>query len=155
MKHVIQNKGWRTRRLTRRWEYRGFSQKAGGSRNNTAALVSSPFGGYRKMNDDSRIISSGPFKGKKIEFATTTGVDMFLTISDEFMKKIFDFTPGEYLISDESCLHDFTGLNERDLTGIQKKIRDVYDLDISDIEFGNLLEIFKRIHNKLYGAPSL
>jgi hypothetical protein len=92
------------------------------------------------MNNDSRIISSGPFKGKKIEFAPTTGVDMFLKISD---------------ISDESSLHDFTGLNEWDLTDIRKKIRDVYDLGISDIESGNLLEIFKRIHNKLYNAPSL
>ena len=107
------------------------------------------------MNNDSRIISSGPFKGKKIEFAPTTGVDMFLKISDEFMKKIFDFAPGEYLISDESSLHDFTCLNEWDLTDIRKKIRNLYDLDISDIESGNLLEIFKRIHNKLYGAPSL
>ena len=100
------------------------------------------------MNDDSRIISSGPFKGKKIEFAPTTGVDMFLKISDEFKKKIFDFEPGEYLISDESSLHDFTGLNDWDFADIQKKIRDVYGLDISDIESGNLLEIFKKIHNK-------
>jgi hypothetical protein len=107
------------------------------------------------MNNDSRIISSGPFKGKKIEFAPTSGVDMFLNISDEFLKKIFDFAPGEYLISDESSLHDFTGLNEWDLTDSRKKIWDVYDLDISDIESGNLLEILKRIHNKLYGAPSL
>jgi len=107
------------------------------------------------MNDDSRIISSGPFKGKKIEFAPTTGVDMFLKISDEFMKKIFGFAPGDYLISDESSLYDFTGLNEWDFTDIQKKIRDVYDLDISDIDSGNLLEIFKRIHNKKYGALSL
>ncbi len=107
------------------------------------------------MNNDSRIISSGPFKGKEIEFAPTSGVDMFIKISDEFMKKIFDFAPGEYLISDESSLHDFTGLNEWDLTDIRKKIQVVYDLDISDIESGNLLEIFKRIHNKLYNAPSL
>jgi len=45
-------------------------------------------------------------------------------------------------------------LDEQDLTGIQKKVRDIYDLDISDIESGNLVEIFKRIHNKKYGAPS-
>ncbi len=106
------------------------------------------------MNNGSRIISSGPFKGKKIEFAPTTGVDIFLKISDEFMQKIFDFAPGEYLISDESSLHDFTGLNEWDLTDIQKKIRDVYNLDISDIESGNLLDIFRRIHNKQYDALS-
>jgi hypothetical protein len=107
-----------------------------------------------KMNDDSHIISSGPFKGKKIEFAPTTGVDMFLKISDEFMKKIFDFAPGEYLMSDESSLYDFTGLDEWDLTTIQKKIQDVYDLDISDIKSRNLLEIFKRIHNKRYDTSS-
>jgi len=107
------------------------------------------------MSNDSRMIFSGPFKGKKIEFAPTTGVDMFPEISDEFMKNIFDFAPGEYLISDESSLHDFTGLNEWDLTDIQKKIREVYGLDISDNESGNLLEIFKRIHNKLYGAMPL
>lgn len=106
------------------------------------------------MNDDSHIISRGPFKGKKIEFAPSTGVDMFLKISDEFMKKIFDFAPGEYLISDESSLYDFTGLDEWDLTTIQKKIQDVYDLDISDIKSRNLLEIFKRSHNKRYAAPS-
>jgi hypothetical protein len=77
---------------------------------------------------------------------------MYLEISDEFMKKIFGFAPGEYLISDESSLHDFTGLNGWDLTDIREKIRDVYDLDISDIKSGDLLEIFKRIHNKKYGA---
>ena len=106
------------------------------------------------MNDKSRIISKGPFKGKKIEFAPTTGVDMFRRICGEFMKKIFDFVPGEYLISDESSLYDFTGLDEYDLNDIQKRIRDVYSFDVSDIESGNLLEIFKIIHNKTYGKLS-
>jgi len=104
------------------------------------------------MNKISRIIPSGPFKGKKIEFASTTGVNKFLKISVEFMKNIFDLFPGDYLISDESSLYDFASLDERDLTGIQKKVRDICDLEISDIESGNLVEIFKRIHNKKYGA---
>jgi len=52
------------------------------------------------MNKDSRKISSGPFKGKKIELVHTTGVDKFLKISDVFMKKILDLFPGDYLISD-------------------------------------------------------
>jgi len=55
---------------------------------------------YEKMNKDSRKISSGPFKGKKIELVHTTGVDKFLKISDVFMKKILDLFPGDYLISD-------------------------------------------------------
>ena len=109
---------------------------------------------YKKMNEDSRIISSGPLKGKKIEFAPTTRIDRFFEISEEFMKKIFDFGPGEYLISDESSLHDFTGLDEMELSDIQKKIQDVYDIDVSDIESGNLLEIFTRIHHKKCSASS-
>jgi len=32
------------------------------------------------MNEDSRIISSGPLKGKKIEFAPTTGIDRFFAL---------------------------------------------------------------------------
>jgi len=106
------------------------------------------------MNKDDRIIPDGPFKGKRIEFAPTTGVDMFLDISEEFMKQIFDFEPGEYLITDESSLHDFTGLDEMKLTDIQKKIQDVFDIDVSDIESGNLLAIFRRIHYRKYGGPS-
>ena len=106
------------------------------------------------MNEEDNVIPGGPFKGKKITFAPTTGVDIFLDISEEFMKKIFDFEPGEYLITDESSLHDFTGLGEMELADIQEKIREVYDLDVSDIESGNLLEIFMRIRRKKYGTPS-
>lgn len=106
------------------------------------------------MKEDDRVIPSGPFKGKKIEFAPTTGVNMFLEISEDFMKKIFDFEPGEYLITNESSLFDFTGLDEVELTDIQKKIRDVYDLDVSDIQWGNLLEIFMRIHYHKFGAST-
>ncbi len=107
-----------------------------------------------QMKKDDKIIPSGPFKGKRIEFAPTTGIDMFLGIAEDFMQRIFDFEPGEYLITDESSLFDFTGLDEMELGDIQRKIRDVYDLDVSDIESGNLLAIFTRIHHRKYGTPS-
>lgn len=105
------------------------------------------------MNEDDKIIPSGPFKGKKIELAPTTGIDMFWDIAEDFMSRIFDFAPGEYLITDESSLFDFTGLDEMEITDIHKKIREVYDLDVSDIRSGNLLEIFMRIHRRKYGSP--
>jgi len=106
------------------------------------------------MDEDSLIITSGQFRGKKIEFAPTTGIDRFFGISKEFMKKIFDFEPGEYLISDESSLHDFTGLDEMDLSDSHKMIQDVYDIDVSDIESGNMLDIFTRIYKKRCNASS-
>jgi hypothetical protein len=106
------------------------------------------------MNEDSRTFCSGPLKGKKIEFAPTTGIDRFFEISEGFMKRIFDFGPGEYLISDESSLHDFTVLDEMELSDIQKRIRDVYDINVSDIASRNLLEIFTKIHHKKCSASS-
>jgi hypothetical protein len=106
------------------------------------------------MKENNRVIPSGPFKGKKIEYAPSAGVDMFLNISEDFMKNIFYFEPDEYLISDESSLFDFTGLDETELTDVQERIQDVYDLDVSDIASGNLLEIFMRIHHSKFVAPS-
>ncbi len=68
------------------------------------------------------------------------------------MNKVFGLEPGEYLISDESSLYDFTGLDEMGLTDVHKKIQEVYNIDVSDIKSGNLLEIFKRIGDSKGGV---
>jgi hypothetical protein len=104
------------------------------------------------MKNYSQIISRGPFKGKRIEFAPTAGVNRFREISEDFMKKIFGFEPGEYLISDESSLYDFTSLDEMELPDIHKKIQEMYNIDVSDIKSRNLLEIFRRISDGKSGA---
>lgn len=103
------------------------------------------------MSKSGKVIPSGPFKGKKIEFASTQGIEICKEIAEDFMERIFDFEPGEYLITDESSLFDFTGLDEMEMTDIYKKIWGAYNLDVSDIESGNLLEIFTRIHKKKHG----
>ena len=102
--------------------------------------------------DDNIIIPSGPFKGKKIEFAPTTGVDMLWEVAEDFMERIFSLPPGEYLITDESSLWDFTGVDDMEISDLYERIQEVYNLDVSDIQTGNLLEIFMRIHRKEYGA---
>jgi hypothetical protein len=101
----------------------------------------------RKTKNNSRIIPSGPFKDKRIEFAPTTEIDRLRAISEDFMNKVFGLEPGEYLISDESSLHDFTGFDEMELPDIHNKILKTYNIDVSDIKSRNLLEIFKRISN--------
>lgn len=106
-----------------------------------------------KITKKEHIISNGSFKDKKITFASGKGIDKYYDIAEDFMKKIFDFNPGEYLITDESSLYDFTGLDEMQFNDLQNKTRDVYDLDVSDIKSGNLLEIFMRIHKKRFGTP--
>jgi hypothetical protein len=106
------------------------------------------------MEDDDHIIPSGPFKGKRIQFASTTGIDMFADIAEDFMEQIFGFKPGEYLITDESSLADFIGVEEMELKDIRNDIRDVYGVDVSDMGHGNLVEIIMRIHHARYGRPS-
>lgn len=101
---------------------------------------------------DEIIIQSGPFKGKKIELASTAGIELFEDIAEEFMFRIFGFEAGDYLITDESSLRDFKGVDEMELADIQRRIRRVYGLDVSDLASGNLLEIFVRIHERQSGA---
>jgi hypothetical protein len=104
------------------------------------------------MKNNLRIISRGPLKGKKIEFASTTEIDKLRAISEDFMNKIFGLEPWEYLISDESSLRDFIGLDEIQLPDIHKKIQEMYNIYVSDIKSGNLLEIFKRISDTKSGS---
>ena len=103
------------------------------------------------MSKDERIIRSGPFKGKRIELAPTEGVDAFQSLAEEFMNTIFKMEPGSYLITDESSLHEFKGVEDMDLHDIHEEIRRAFDIDVADIQSGNLLEIFTRIHSQRYG----
>ena len=54
------------------------------------------------MSKNHRVIRAGLFKGKKITFASTDQVEAFKPIADEFMFRVFELEPGEYVISDES-----------------------------------------------------
>lgn len=100
------------------------------------------------MNEDEHIIKSGPLKGKRIEFASTSGIELFRSIAADFMLRILRFEAGEYLITDESSIHDFTGVEDMELADIKTKIAQIYDIDMSDLESGRLLEIFVRIHER-------
>ena len=103
------------------------------------------------MKKNLRIIRRGPLKGKKVELAPATGIEGFVDIYEEFIKSVFGFEPGEYLITDESSLYDFIGMDEIELSDIHKTIQELYALDVSDIKNGNLLEIFKKIHDRKSG----
>jgi hypothetical protein len=103
------------------------------------------------MSKPGKIIPSGPFKGKRIELAATDELDMFRSFADEFMQEIFCMEPGSYLITDESSLRDFQGVEDLELPDIHRKIREVYGVDVSDIASGYLVEVFARIHRHTYG----
>jgi hypothetical protein len=97
------------------------------------------------MSNDDDVISRGRFKGKNITFASTDLIDEFNQIACEFMGNIFDFLPGEYLITDESDISDFTEFGSSDTSEIWKKIMDVYGFDESEIGSGRFAKIFAEI----------
>lgn len=111
-------------------------------------MASSSTVSARRISDRGRVLRKGPFKGKRVEFASTTGIDTLENIAEDFMFNIFGFEPGPYLITDLSSLHDFVGVDDMEFVSILARIRDVYRLDVADLPSGNLLKIFWRLHER-------
>ena len=94
------------------------------------------------MSKDDKRISHGPFKGKTVTFAPTARIEDFTALANEFMEEIFDLLPGEYLISDESDLRDFTEMGSSDTSELWKRIRVIYGIEAPDVDSGRLVNIF-------------
>jgi hypothetical protein len=95
-----------------------------------------------------RIISRGsiprPGAHVPIEFASQERVDAHADLADDFIQRILRID-GAW-ISDESSLWDFHQGEKSD--ALITRIDDVYGVDVSDIESGNLAEILERIATK-------
>jgi len=87
-----------------------------------------------------------PGTQQKLEVACSEGIEKYDNLLPSFLKEIMDFDPNELVfVSDESSLWDFA---EGDtLEPYFAKIQERYEIDVSDIENGNLLEILTRIGN--------
>ena len=81
-------------------------------------------------------IKRGRFKGKKVVFATSSRIDAIREFADEFMFEVFDFDAGEYLISDESILLDFTEIGSGDVSQIWQSISSRYGVYADDVIIG-------------------
>ena len=103
---------------------------------------------------DSFVVRKGPFKGRRVELASTTGIQTFDEIVEDFMFTLFGFDPGQYLTTDLSSLHDFVGVDDMEIGDMLTTIREVYGLDVADLPNGSLLEIFRRLHEQQAGGPS-
>jgi len=90
----------------------------------------------------------GPHAGKEIEFASTSRIEEIQEIADEFMFEIFDYDAGEYLISDESILSDFTEFGTTSMSPIWKRIEDHYGISEKDVTSEKLVDIFLEIQGR-------
>lgn len=97
------------------------------------------------MSKDDKVITRGLLKGKKITYASTERVDEFTQLSNEFMEQVFDLEPGEYLISDESDVPDFTFMESSDASEIWKRITEIYGVAPDDVASEKLVDIFVAI----------
>jgi hypothetical protein len=79
----------------------------------------------------------------EIELAPTVEIEPYEPLAGEFFEKVLAMNYGECLVTDESSLWDFHG--EETNEEYHRKIVEVYGVDVSDIESGNLVQIFKRI----------
>ena len=98
-----------------------------------------------KMSNDDKWVTGGRFRGKKITFASTERIEEFRQLASEFMGQVFDFLPGDYVISDESDVLDFTEMGSSDASEIWKRITEVYGVSMADVGSGRLLNIFTEI----------
>jgi hypothetical protein len=92
-----------------------------------------------------KILKRGQFKGKKVEFAPSDRIEDLRQVADDFMIEIFDFVPGEYLITDESTLRDFTDMGSSDTSPIWNLISDIYQIERHDVPSDKLVDIFIEI----------
>ena len=89
--------------------------------------------------------SRGRLKGKKVTFADTARIDDLSDIASEFMDSIFDLMPGDYLISDESDIRDFTEFGSGDVSGVWVGIKQTYGIERQDVESGLIVQILLAI----------
>ena len=87
----------------------------------------------------------GPLKGKTVTYASTDRIEEFRRVADDFMLEIFDFLPGEYLITDESTLRDFTEFGSSETSPIWSRITKRYTIGRADVPSERFVEIFAEI----------
>ena len=91
--------------------------------------------------------ASLPRPGKRVPivFASTRRVDKYPEIAERFLREVMGFASGSpVFISDQSGVGDFSVGDRAD--EYTEKIRQVFGIDVTDIESGNLADIFERIH---------
>jgi hypothetical protein len=100
------------------------------------------------MRPKPKVALSGSFGHRQITVASTTGVERFSPLADEFTATVFHLQPRDFAISDESDLRDFVDLERQDVSREWKKIDRAYRIGRSGVGSDRLLDIFIRISQR-------
>ena len=88
---------------------------------------------------------SGPHRGMTVEYASVARVEAAGSLAHEFMFEIFDFDAGDYLVTDESSLSDFTEYGSSDVQPFWTLIEAHYGVGQGDADSDLLVDIFEAI----------
>ena len=94
------------------------------------------------------IFKSGALNGKKVTYASTDRTEEYRKVADDFMMEVFDFLPGDYLITDESSLRDFTDFATSDTSLVWCRIAEIYRIEKADVPSERLADIFAEIDKR-------
>lgn len=110
----------------------------------------------RTKQFDGLEVVANPYIGKKLKFelAPTRRLASLQDITEDFMKRILRYNPEDYLITDESRLSDFTDFARGDIAPYLPKIKRLYGVDVSDVPYGNLVGIFRKIRDAQKGRKA-
>ena len=86
----------------------------------------------------------GESRTRQIEFAADTRISRYFDLQEEFAWQILDIKG--WFVSDESSLWDFTEDNTLEI--YYAKIRNLYGVEVSDIEGALIWKIFERISER-------
>jgi hypothetical protein len=90
-------------------------------------------------------IKRGLLKGKRVSYAPTNRIEDYAALAREFMTCVFELDPGDYLISDESEVSDFTVSGAWDAAATWQRIEEIYGIGGADVPGGRLVDILAAI----------
>lgn len=79
-----------------------------------------------------------------IEFESGDEIDKYWSVTSRIIGEVLGYDPERIFVSDGSSLWDFS--EEDNILDYQTKIKEIFDIDVSHIESGNLVEISKYIN---------
>lgn len=120
----------------------------GSTREEALAHLTKNFNAYHRRH------GAVPRPGTNVpnELVPTTEIDQYIGIGRDFCEKILEVNFARAFVSDESSLWDF--LDRSDEADVFERIQHTYQVDVSDIQSGNLAQIFKRIHQHAATEPA-
>jgi len=84
-----------------------------------------------------------PGTGLPLEFAPAYRIEEHPDLARDFFRRVLDLNFDECFISDESSLWDFHDAENND--ELNERILLAYGVDVSDIDSGNLADVFERL----------